>query len=44
MGERNHKLNEVATAVKEALVSTDVADNHLSVLTHGGTMQVRWDE
>lgn len=44
MGERNHKLNEVAIAVNEALVSTDFVDNHMSVLTPGGTMQVRWDE
>lgn len=44
MGERNHKLNEVAIAVNEALVSTDNVDNHMSVLTPGGTIQVRWDE
>lgn len=44
MGERNHKLNEVAIAVNQALASPDRGDESMSVLTPGGRIQVRWDE
>jgi len=44
MGERKHKLNEVTTAVNQALASTDRGNESMSVLTPGGRIQVRWDE
>lgn len=44
MGEGNHKLNEVAISVKQALGSPYRGDESMSVLTPGGRIQVRWDE
>ena len=44
MGERNHKLNEVAIAVNQALAIPARDDEPMSVLTPGGRIQVRWDE
>lgn len=44
MGERNHKLNEVAIVVNQALANPDIVDEAMSVLTPGGRIQVRWDE
>src|ERR1039457_95195 len=44
MGERNHKLNDVAIAVNQALAIPARDDESMSVLTPGGRIQVRWDE
>ena len=44
MGEKNHRLNEVAKAVNQALASPGSVDESMSVLTPGGRIQVRWDE
>lgn len=44
MGESEHKLNEVAIAVKQALSPPTNTGEPMSVATPGGTIQVRWDD
>ena len=44
MGEKKHKLNELAIAAKQAIEGQNDSDESMTVLTPGGRIQVRWDE